>query len=302
LYRPDSRHGIFRSQEVDEMPLRTLIDAEELAGRLEDPRLRLFDCRFDLARPDDGRARYLEAHLPGAVHADLNRDLAAPATATSGRHPLPSPAAFEARLRSWGVNSDSPVVAYDDGNGMYAARLWWMLRWLGHDEVAVLDGGLRRWLQLGLPVTAQVPRPVAGSFVARPRTSLAVNAAAVLEASTDPAARILDARAPERYRGEVEPIDTVAGHVPGARNHPFAQCLDGEGRFLRPEALREALARSLDGVPPERTIAMCGSGVTACHLLLALEHAGLPGALLYPGSWSEWSSDPSRPVRTGASP
>jgi thiosulfate/3-mercaptopyruvate sulfurtransferase len=302
LYRRDSRHGIFRSQEVDEMQLRTLIDAEALADRLGDPRLRLFDCRFDLARPDDGRRRYLDEHLPGAMYADLNRDLAAPVTATSGRHPLPSPAAFETRLRSWGVSADSLVVAYDDGNGMYAARLWWMLRWLGHDEVAVLDGGLRRWLKLGLPVTDEVPQPVAGDFVAHPRTSMAVDAAAVLDASADPRTRILDARAPERYRGEVEPIDAVAGHVPGARNHPYVQSLDGEVCFLRPEALREALARSLDGAPPARTIAMCGSGVTACHLLLALEHAGLPGALLYPGSWSEWSSDPSRPVRTGASP
>jgi len=284
------------------MPLRTLIDAESLADLLGDPRLRLFDCRFDLARPDDGRARYLDGHLPGALYADINRDLAAPVTATSGRHPLPSPADFEARLRSWGVNAESRVVAYDDGNGMYAARLWWMLRWLGHDEVAVLDGGLRRWRQLDLPLTDEVPQPASGNFVARPRTSLAVGAAAVLDASADPRARILDARAPERYRGEIEPIDAVAGHVPGARNHPFVESLDGEGRFLPPDALLAAFARSLDGVPPERTIAMCGSGVTACHLLLALEHAGLPGALLYPGSWSEWSSDRSRPVRTGDSP
>jgi thiosulfate/3-mercaptopyruvate sulfurtransferase len=302
LYRRDTCRGIFGSQEVARMQLRTLIDAEALADRLEDPRLRLLDCRFDLARPDDGRSRYLEAHLPGAAYADLNRDLASPLTATSGRHPLPSPAAFEARLRSWGVNADSRVVAYDDGNGMYAARLWWMLRWLGHDEVAVLDGGLRRWLHLGLPVTAQVPRPVAGDFAAHPRASLAVDAAAVLEATGDPGARILDARAAERYRGEVEPIDAVAGHVPGARNHPFAWSLDGDGRFLPPDVLRAALARSLDGVPPARAIAMCGSGVTACHLLLALEHAGLSGGRLYPGSWSEWSSDPSRPVRTGDSP
>jgi len=284
------------------MQFRTLIGAEALADRLEDPRLRLFDCRFDLARPDDGRRCYEEAHLPGAMYADLNRDLSAPATSTSGRHPLPSPAVFESRLRAWGVNADSLVVACDDGNGMYAARLWWMLRWLGHDDVAVLDGGLRRWLQLGLPVTDELPEPGAGNFVARPRTSLAVDAASVLDASSDPGARVIDVRAPERYRGEIEPIDAVAGHVPGARNHPFVESLDSDGRFLRPDALREALLRGLDGVSPERTIAMCGSGVTACHLLLALEHAGLPGGRLYPGSWSEWSSDPSRPVRTGASP
>lgn len=284
------------------MHFRTLIGAEELSGLLEYPRLRLFDCRFDLARPDDGHGRYLDRHLPGAVYADLNRDLAAPVTAASGRHPLPSPAAFEARLRSWGVNADSLVVAYDDDNGMYAARLWWMLRWLGHDEVAVLDGGLRRWLRLGLPVTDELPRLAAGNFIAHPGTSLAVDSAAVLGASADPDARILDARAPERYRGEIEPIDAVAGHVPGARNHPFVLGLDGDACFLPPDALREALSRSLDGVPPARTIAMCGSGVTACHLLLAMEHARLPGARLYPGSWSEWSSDPSRPVHAGDSP
>jgi thiosulfate/3-mercaptopyruvate sulfurtransferase len=282
------------------MSHRTLITAESLSGMLGDPRLRIFDCRFDLARPDDGRRRYLEEHLPGAIHADLNRDLAATPSPGSGRHPLPPPEAFAARLRSWGVNGDSRVVAYDDGNGMYAARLWWMLRWLGHDEVAVLDGGMRRWLQLGLPLTGEVPAPSPGDFAARHRPQAAADAAAVLAASTDPAARILDARAAERYRGEVEPIDAVAGHVPGARSHPFGLSLDAQGRFLEPAALRAALVASLDGVPAERAIAMCGSGVTACHLLLALEHAGLPGARLYPGSWSEWSADPSRPVRTGA--
>jgi thiosulfate/3-mercaptopyruvate sulfurtransferase len=284
------------------MTHRTLISAESLAGLVGDARLRVFDCRFDLARPDDGRARYLDEHLPGALYADLNRDLAAAPGATSGRHPLPSPVVFEARLRSWGVNDDSQVVAYDDGNGMYAARLWWMLRWLGHDAVAVLDGGLRRWLRLDLPVTDGLPEPEPGNFVAHPRPSLTVDAAGVLAAAQDPARRVLDARAPERYRGEIEPIDAVAGHVPGARNHPYVLNLDAEGRFLQPEALRAALATALDGVPAGAAMAMCGSGVTACHLLLALEHAGLAGARLYPGSWSEWSSDPARPVRTGAMP
>jgi thiosulfate/3-mercaptopyruvate sulfurtransferase len=284
------------------MQLRTLIGAEALAEMLGDRRISLFDCRFDLARPAAGRERYLDEHLPGAVYADLNRDLSAPATATSGRHPLPPPAEFESRLRSWGVNADSLVVAYDDGNGMYAARLWWMLRWVGHDEVAVLDGGLRRWLQLELPLTDELPQPAAGNFVARLRPALAVDAAAMLRASSDAGNRILDARAPERYRGEVEPIDAVAGHVPGARNHPFGLSLASDGRFVPPAALREALLATLDGAPPERTVAMCGSGVTACHLLLALEHAGIRGARLYPGSWSEWSSDPSRPVRTGELP
>jgi thiosulfate/3-mercaptopyruvate sulfurtransferase len=215
---------------------------------------------------------------------------------------LPAPEVFAARLRAWGVNADSRVVAYDDNSGAYAARLWWMLRWLGHDDVAVLDGGMRRWLQLGLPLTEDVPAPTPGDFIARPRPGMVVSAPAVLTAALDPSARVLDARAPERYRGEVEPIDKVAGHIPGARNHPFGMSLDSQGRFLPSHVLRDALAASLDGVAPESTIVYCGSGVTACHVLLTLEHAGLTGARLYPGSWSEWSRDPSRPVATGAAP
>lgn len=284
------------------MTLRTLIQAEALASQFGDGRLRIFDCRCDLARPAYGRGAYLDEHLPGATYADLNTDLSRAVTPISGRHPLPSPEEFATRLRAWGVNRDSRVVAYDDGNGAYAARLWWMLRWLGHDEVAVLDGGMRRWLQLGLPLTDELPQPMPGDFVARPRPMLAVSADEVRAATADPAVRILDARAPERYRGEVEPIDKVAGHVPGARNHPFGLSLDSQGRFLPPDALRGALAASLDGAAPERSIVYCGSGVTACHVLLALEQAGLPGARLYPGSWSEWSSDPARPVGTGAAP
>ena len=284
------------------MTTRTLIQAEELASLLGDPRLRLFDCRFDLARPAYGRGAYLDEHVPGALYADLNTDLSAAVTATSGRHPLPELADFEARLRTWGVNSDSRVVAYDDNNGAHASRMWWMLRWAGHDDVAVLDGGMRRWLQLGLPLTEDVPAPAPGNFVARPRRAMAVSASAVLEAAADPAARILDARAPERYRGDVEPIDKVAGHIPGARNHPFGMSLDSQGRFLQPQVLRDSLTGSLAGIAPESAIVYCGSGVTACHVLLALEHAGLAGARLYPGSWSEWSSDPSRPVATGTNP
>jgi len=284
------------------MTTRTLIQAEELASLLGDARLRIFDCRFDLARPAYGRTAYLDEHVPGAIFADLNTDLSSPVTATSGRHPLPSPAELEARLRAWGLNADSRVVAYDDNNGAYAARLWWMLRWAGHDDVAVLDGGMRRWLQLGLPLTEDVPARAPGNFIARPRAAMAVSADDVLAASADPATCILDARAPERYRGEVEPIDKVAGHIPGARNHPFGMSLDSQGRFLAPDALRDSLRTSLDDASAERAIVYCGSGVTACHVLLALEHAGLRGARLYPGSWSQWSSDPARPVRTGAAP
>jgi thiosulfate/3-mercaptopyruvate sulfurtransferase len=283
--------------------LGTLIQAEELAARLHEPALRIFDCRFDLQRPDAGREAYASGHIPGAAYADLNRDLSAPQTPTSGRHPLPAPAGFAERLRAFGVNRDSVVVAYDDGNAMYASRLWWMLRWLGHDAVLVLDGGLRRWLELGLPTDSVAPESAPGDFVARPRPELAVDAAFVLaESGNQRSARLLDARAPERYRGDVEPIDAVAGHVPGAWNHPFAASLGPESRFLPREELRARFEASLAGVAPGATIAMCGSGVTACHLLLAMEHAGLAGAKLYPGSWSEWSRDPSRPVARGATP
>jgi len=277
----------------------TLIQAEQLGPRLGDPALRIFDCRYDLARPDAGRAAYDMGHLPGATYADLGRDLSAPPTSRSGSHPLPGPSAFAEWLHAVGVDRDSFVVAYDDGNAMYASRLWWMLRWLGHDQVCVLDGGLGRWSQLGLPLTDRVTAYKPGDFVAHPRPGLAVDAGRVQAAASERTSRVLDARSPERFRGEIEPIDAVAGHVPGALNHPFVTSLGPDGRFLPPEELRAAFAAQLASVPPERTIAMCGSGVTACHLLLAMEHAGLGGALLYPGSWSEWSRDPARPVARG---
>ena len=279
-----------------------LIQAEDLAERLEDTALRIFDCRFDLARPDAGRAHYDDEHLPGAAYADLNRDLSAPQTPGSGRHPLPTPAAFETQLRRWGVSGDSVIVAYDDGNSMYAARLWWMLRWLGHEQSLVLDGGMRRWMQLGLPLDETIPSRPPGNFVAHPHPELVVDAQQVLAASRDSTSLILDVRAPERFRGDVEPIDAVAGHVPGARNHPFTSSLGADGRFLPAAELRVALEQRLAGMPAQSTVAMCGSGVSACHLLLAMEVAGLPCARLYAGSWSEWSRDPSRPVARGEAP
>jgi thiosulfate/3-mercaptopyruvate sulfurtransferase len=280
----------------------TLIQAEELVKRLDEPVIRVFDCRFDLAQPHAGREAHAAGHIPGAAYADLNRDLSAPLTPDSGRHPLPTPAAFEQRLREFGVNRDSVVIAYDGGNAMYASRLWWMLRWLGHDEVLVLDGGLHRWVALGLPVDTTVEQYAPGDFLAQPRHDMQVDAARVLADSSDRSLRLLDARAPERYSGEVEPIDAVAGHVPGAVNHPFTTSIGEDDRLLPRDQLRSAFIDGLDGVPPDRVTAMCGSGVTACHLLLAMEHAGLPGARLYPGSWSEWSRDPSRPVARDAAP
>jgi thiosulfate/3-mercaptopyruvate sulfurtransferase len=280
------------------MAWQTLVSAEQVADQIGDPRLLVFDCRYELASPEAGSAAYLRGHLPGAVHVDLHHDLAGPTSPTSGRHPLPEPQVFAARLRRWGVCDDSLLLAYDDATGMWASRFWWMTaKWLGHRHVAVMDGGLRRWLQLGLPTTTDpVPLRPAGDFAARPDAGAHVDADTTAAAALDPQRRVLDARAAERYRGEVEPIDPVAGHVPGALNHPSSGVVTADGCFLPPAALANAFTRTLGPVAPADTITMCGSGVTACHLLLAMEHAGLPGARLYPGSWSEWSRDPSRPV------
>ncbi len=280
----------------------TVVTAEHVAAHLADPRLRIFDCRHELGRPEAGLEAWRRGHLPGAIHADMDRDLAVSATATSGRHPLPAPDAFAARLRSWGVDDDSLVVAYDDASGLWAARFWWMTsQWLRHPHVAVLDGGLRRWLALGLPVTADAPAPrPAGRFYGKLDADRAVDAAHVGMAARDPTRRVLDARAPERFRGEVEPIDRVGGHIPGARNHPASSVTNADGTYRSPARLREEFSTTLDGVAPEAAIAYCGSGVTACQLLVAMERAGLHGARLYPGSWSEWSSDPARPVARGS--
>lgn len=284
------------------MTWRTIVSAEVAAARLVDPRLRIFDCRYDLARPEAGREAYLRGHLPGATYVDLHHDLAIPETATSGRHPLPAPDGFAARMRAWGIDDDSLVLAYDDASGMWASRLWWMAaRWLGHAHVAVLDGGWRRWTSLGLPVTADMPAPrTAGNFTGRHDADAAVDADAAQAAALDPQRRVLDARSPERYRGEVEPIDRVAGHIPGALNHPSASLVGPDGTFLPATTLRDRFTSQLGGVPPAGVVAYCGSGVTACHVLLAMEHAGLPGGRLYPGSWSEWSRDSSRPVAKGS--
>lgn len=283
------------------MAWQTLVSAERVADLLGDSRLLLFDCRYELARPDAGREAWLRGHLPGAVHADLHHDLAGPTSPTSGRHPLPDPQDFAARLRRWGVDDDSLLLAYDDATGMWASRFWWMAsKWLGHRHVAVMDGGMRRWLQLGLPTsTDPAPMRPTGNFAARPDAGACVDADTTQAAALDPRRRVLDARAAERYRGEVEPIDLVAGHVPGALNHPSSGVVAADGLFLPPAKLASTFSQSLGSVSPADTITMCGSGVTACHLLLAMEHAGLPGARLYPGSWSEWSRDPARPVARG---
>ncbi len=276
-----------------------LINARQLHAHLNDPKWVVIDCRFDLALPDAGQQAYANAHIPGAVYAHLNRDLSAPVTSASGRHPLPAAYTFAQRVAEWGVANNSQVVAYDADAGAYAARLWWMLRWLGHDAVAVLDGGFKTWQAAQLPVSSAVsPRP-RGSFIAHPRPDMAVDAAEVARRTIDSSGCVIDARAPERFAGEIEPLDTVAGHIPGARNHPFSRNLNTDATFRTPDELRSLLTPVLQQTPPSQLIAMCGSGVTACHNLLAFEHAGFTGAKLYPGSWSEWIRDPSRPIATG---
>ncbi len=293
----------------------TLITPRQLAARLEDAELAIIDCRFDLARPQWGQEAYAGARIPHARYAHLDRDLSGKTSASTGRHPLPTPEELAARLGQWGIDSQVQVIAYDQGSGAHAARLWWLLRWLGHTRVAVLDGGLAAWQQEKLPLdSAPLPQSQAGPgpvTVRRPRRfdprpdAEMVLSTAELERSL--ASRqiacgdvvLIDARGADRFAGRNETIDPVAGHIPGARNHPFTGNLDGAGRFLGRATLREQFAKTLEGVPPDAAICMCGSGVTACHNLLAMEVAGLQGARLYAGSWSEWIRDPKRPVDSG---
>jgi thiosulfate/3-mercaptopyruvate sulfurtransferase len=281
----------------------TLVPVSTLAATLDAPApgapdWLIVDCRFDLAQPAAGETAYRAGHIPGAVYAHLDRDLSSPITPASGRHPLPDPERFAATLSRWGVSSTTQVIAYDADNGMYASRLWWLLRWVGHRAVAVLDGGFKAWTAERLPTSTEIPARSPSQFTARPNRELWLDAQQVQERVQQPDWRLLDARAPERFAGKVEPLDSVAGHVPGARNHPFATNLATDGRFGAPEELRKRYEQSQAGVADDHTIVMCGSGVTACHLLLAMEHAGKPGARLYAGSWSEWIRDPRRPVAT----
>ena len=296
------------------MEFHTLIGAQALRERLGDPRLAIVDCRFDLLNPDAGRQAYLSGHIPGARYADLNRDLSGSIGPGTGRHPLPAPETFAAWLAANGIDNGSQVIAYDAGNGSIAARLWWLLRWVGHEAVAVLDGGFDAWTAGGGALRSGAPEPPpAGLGVpparpdARPFTP-GISAQGVLSsvelehALRDPRSLLVDARAPERYAGTVEPIDPVAGHIPGAVNHPFTANLDVRGFFLPAAELGRRWRERLAGKSPESLIAMCGSGVTACHNLLSLEIAGLNGARLYAGSWSEWIRDPRRPIARGGRP
>jgi len=279
-----------------------LVDTATLSRELGRGDWIVVDCRFTLTDPPAGRAAYDRGHIPGARYAHLDDDLARPPSASEGRHPLPDRDRFTATLGSWGIRAGDKVVAYDEGSGAIAARLWWLLGWVGHERRAVLDGGFAAWQEAGLPVERTAPAFAARSYEARRRERDPVVATAEIAAAQAAGDLLVDARAAPRYRGEQEPIDPKAGHVPGARNRPFSANVTAAGRFRPPAELRVELTELLAGRGPERLVAMCGSGVTACHLLLAMEVAGLPGGRLYAGSWSEWIRDPARPIKTGAEP
>lgn len=278
---------------------KTLLSPETLVDHLQDPDWVVFDCRFQLDDPDWGSLEYGKSHIPGARYAHLDRDLSAPQTPTTGRHPLPEPAAFTRWLGENGVDRTRQVVVYDQGGGPFASRLWWMLRWVGHEAVAVLDGGWAAWNAAGQPVTDEVPEPAPATFEAEVDDGRWLTSEQLEQALADGSVTLVDARGAERYRGESEPIDPVAGHVPGASNLPFGGNLDDQGRFKDPETLRQRFEATIGDAPGGQVVHMCGSGVTACHNLLAMEIAGLGDSRLYAGSWSEWITNPDRPVATG---
>jgi thiosulfate/3-mercaptopyruvate sulfurtransferase len=274
----------------------TLVSPHELARHLGERDWVVCDCRHDLGEYESGRRAYGEAHIPGARFLHLDEDLSGPKTGVNGRHPLPHPLTFALRLGALGIDDAKQVVAYDASGGCFAARLWWMLRWVGHTAVAVLDGGWQAWLEQGFPVSAEQPAVQPTAYTLRWRPELAVDAEYVRTHLNDSRMAVLDARSPDRYHGENETLDPVAGHIPGAISRFFKSNLDAEGHFKRPEALRAEFDALLGERAPHEVVQQCGSGVTACHNLLAMEHAGRPGSRLYAGSWSEWVSDPSRPV------
>jgi thiosulfate/3-mercaptopyruvate sulfurtransferase len=279
----------------------TIVSSEEVAARLDDPTWAIVDCRYDLNHETWGEEQYRAAHIPGAAYASLGHDLSGPKDGRNGRHPLPGHDAMATTFGLWGIAPGVQVVAYDQDSGMFASRLWWMLRYMGHDAVAVLDGGFKRWTAEGRPTRSGIEHRPAAMFEGKPRPAMRLTANQVWARLGDPGLTLIDARGPARFEGKEEPLDRVAGHIPGAKNHYYQWNLAPEGRLLPKEALREKFGRLLGDVPPGQVAVYCGSGVSACHNLLAMEHAGLSGMKLYPGSWSEWSADADKPVETGPS-
>lgn len=279
--------------------LMTLIDSETVLAGLDSEDLLIVDCRFDLGDPTAGRKAWVVGHLPGAHYAHLDHDLAAPIGATTGRHPLPESDVFVRFARGLGIGPETRVVCYDQGGGAIAGRLWWLLRHFGHASVAVLDGGFAAWEARSHPLDSNASEATAGSFHPHRVYAGVVDVETLQRELAVGACLLLDARSGERFRGDAEPIDAAAGHVPGAFSRPFTDNLDSTGRCKSEKQLREEFLALLGDRDPTRVIHMCGSGVTACHNLLAMEHAGLPGSRLYVGSWSEWIRDPARPIATG---
>lgn len=277
---------------------KTLIDPATLANHVNDPSWVVVDCRFDLTNPDRGEEMYREAHIPGARYAHLDRHLSGAKTGKNGRHPLPDSDVICRNFSDLGISPSMQVIAYDADNGMFAARLWWMLRWMGHDAVAVLNGGFARWQRDGRPVRGGVESSTPGNFKGSPRPGWRLTVDEVVSGLGNPGRLLVDARTSERYRGIGETLDKVGGHIPGAANYFYGQNLAEDKTFKPAGDLRAQWSPILEGREPKDVVVYCGSGVTACHNLLALEHAGIHGVRIFPGSWSEWSADPGRPVAT----
>ena len=282
------------------MPLAQLISPQQLAERQKSAGLVILDCRFALEDPDYGRCSYAEGHIEGAQYADLERHLSGPVSkGVTGRHPLPAADTLVQQLRAWGINADTDVVLYDDGPGAFAARAWWLLAWLGkRDGVFILDGGLKAWHSAGFPLSLDAPVIEPGTFAGTPDNHMLLDAEHLQKRLGQPGLTLIDARAQARFRGDVEPIDPIAGHIPGAQCAAFNENLGSDGRFLPADQLRQRFAAQLQGRSPEDLVAYCGSGVTACHNLFALSLAGYPLGKLYAGSWSEWITDPARATAT----
>ena len=275
----------------------SLISTQIAQDHLDNPKWRIFDCRYELTAPEKIKAEFSVSHIPGALYVNMNQDLAAThVPGKTGRHPLPSVDDMARKFSAMGIDKSIQVAVYDDVGGSHAARFWWMLRWLGHDSVAVIDGGWPRWVREERPVSSEILMPEAKEFIASPRLSWTVTADEILKDLNNPETCVLDARSEERFRGENEKFDPVAGHIPGAHSAPFTENLDENGNWKSISELYQKFENLLDGSPAEEAVSYCGSGITACHNILAMYHAGLGDSRLYPGSWSEWITDPNRPV------
>lgn len=287
-------------QLIKNMVYKTLISTEQLQSRLHHDNIVIVDCRFELGDPNAGFKAYQKGHIPSAVYAHLDNDLSSTPTETTGRHPLPNLDEFKAKLGIWGIDADKQVVVYDQFHGAFASRLWWMLRYLGHEAVAVLNGGFPKWEQENRPTDNGIHQNQSKTFEGNPQAGWTVSASDVEQNIDDQQFKLIDSRSSDRFRGENETIDPAGGHIPGAINHFFGNNVDENGVMKSPETLRQQFEALIDQQAPSEAIFYCGSGVSACQNLLAMSHAGLEGAKLYVGSWSEWLKDPDRPISTDA--